>query len=109
MLRDERLELAGQLGVAAARARSCSMRSSSAGQLEILQTRDLGLGETAVREVGERRAAPERERLRRPAALLQPSETLQIELVRLDTEQVAGRLRRSRSLPISLRSPETYT
>ena len=65
MLRHERLELADQLGV------------PSAGQVgldavleqrepQLLEPADLALGERLIREIGERRPAPERERLPQP-------------------------------------------
>lgn len=92
MLRHERLQLPCQLGIPT-RVQILLDPLLEAGEVEILQTRDLGLGETAVGEVGERRASPEGERLRRPAALLQLAKALQIELVPHDTQQIAGRPR----------------
>ena len=76
------------------------MRRSSAPSRSSSRRRISGLGERLVREVGERRAAPERERLaeeprgdlgRRPLRLLdEPLEAEQVELVGPDPDQVAG-------------------
>ena len=67
VLGDERLELAGQLGVPAG-GEILLDALLDAGEPEILEPRDLGLGEPRVGEIGERRATPERERLAGPAA-----------------------------------------
>ena len=61
MLGDERLELADELGVAS-RGEVVVDALLEAGEAQLLQPRDLGLGEALVGEVGKRRAAPERER-----------------------------------------------
>ena len=70
------------------------MRCSSAASRSLAQARDLGLRERLVREVGERRAAPERERLAQlargalglgVAGLADEAlEACRVELVRLD-------------------------
>ena len=59
---DERLELRDELGVAAERKIGLDPLLER-DRAELLEPRDLGLGERLVEEVGERRAAPERERL----------------------------------------------
>ena len=104
MLRHERLQLPCQLGIPT-RVQILLDPLLEAGEVEILQTRDLGLGETAVGEVGERRAPPEGERLRRPAALLQLAKALQIELVPHDAQQIAGRPRLQPLLADQLAQP----
>ena len=66
-------------------------------EAQLLQTRDLCPREPVIGEVGERRPAPERERLpQRLGAALRDErlEALEIELSLLDAEQVAARLRR---------------
>ena len=68
MLGDERLELADQLGVAAAGQIGVDPLLERR-QPQLLETGDLGLRERLVGEVGERRPAPKRERL---AQLLRP-------------------------------------
>src|SRR6266542_108493 len=62
------------------------------GQVQLLQAGDLGLGEALVAEVGERRTAPERERLLQVPLFDQSLEALQVELARLDAQQVARSL-----------------
>ena len=62
MLAHERLELARDLGVPPAREVGVDA-VAQAGEPQILQPRDLGLGEALVGDVRERRAAPQRERL----------------------------------------------
>ena len=63
-------------------------------QPTLLEPRRLGLGEGLVGNVGERRAPPERERLPERVRLPRggkPLEALDVELVRLDPDDVAGR------------------
>ena len=59
---DQRLELGDELGVAPEREIRLDPLLERDGA-QLLEPRDLGLGERLVEEVGERRAAPERERL----------------------------------------------
>ena len=63
------------------------------GQAQLLEPRDLALGEVLEREVGERRAAPERQRLLVAVLREQLAEAVQVELVRRDAQHVAGRPR----------------
>ena len=86
---DGRRQLPDELGVSAVAElvlEPCFQR----GQTQLLEARDLALREVLEREIGERRAAPECQRL--PVAVLreQLAEAVQIELVRLDTQHVAG-------------------
>ena len=60
---DRRRELPDQLGVPAVGELALEP-SLHGGQTQLLEARDLGLGEVLEREVGERRAAPECQRLR---------------------------------------------
>ena len=72
-------------------------------QAELLEPADLALREALQLEVAERRAAPQRERLPQrlgslprilsPRILNEPLEATEIQLLGLDPEQVAGRLR----------------
>src|SRR5262245_9958750 len=67
---------------------------------KLLQTSDLALRERLVREVGERRTPPEGEcsaQCVRVALFDESFETLEVQLARLDTNQVA---RRSRDDPV---------
>ena len=79
-------------------------RVSTGGEIEVdpvLERREPALvepcgvrpGERLVRQVGERRAAPERERLADPVRTRcgQPLEPVDVELVRLDADEVARR------------------
>ena len=65
---DGRRELADELGVPAVGELALEA-ALERGQAQLLEPRDLALGEVLEREIGERRAAPERQRLRvaRPA------------------------------------------
>ena len=89
---DERLELGGD------RARGARRRGRPRAALErrepcLLEPARLGLGEGLVGEVGQGRAAPEREGLAdrvRPRRG-EPLEPLAVELLRLDADEVAGR------------------
>ena len=72
---------------------------------ELLEARDLGLGERLVEEVRERGAAPERERLaeralgrgriscleRRPSVLREPREAVEVDALGIELEHVARR------------------
>jgi hypothetical protein len=63
------------------------------GQAELFDPLDLAAGEVVVGDLVERRAAPERERLRqrlRTPVVDRALETVGVELARLDAEQVAG-------------------
>jgi hypothetical protein len=62
VLGDERLQLAHQVGVAAARQVRVDARLERR-PAQLLQPRDLDLRERLEGEVGERRPAPERQRL----------------------------------------------
>jgi hypothetical protein len=80
---------------------------------QLLEARDLGLGERLVRHVRERGAAPERERLAQrrrgglglaggalgATAVEKLLEPLRVELARLDAEAVPGGLRQDPLLP----------
>jgi hypothetical protein len=98
----DRLQLADQVGVAAARQVGVDALLER-GEPQLVQPCDLGLRERLVGEVGERRAAPQRERLAqllgragglRPARLAaQPLEQREVQLVALHVEHVAGRAR----------------
>src|SRR3954449_3020400 len=97
MRRRRRLELRDELVGRTAREVRVDARLEGR-EPEILQPRDLQLGEALVRELGERCAAPERERLakrsrdagRRRAARRRDEalEALQVELVRGDLDRV---------------------
>ena len=99
---DQRLELADEVCVASA----CKVGVDPLlkhRQPQLVELPDLGLGERLVREVGERRAAPEGEcgaqlvrrphGLRSPRLPAQPLEHREVELLRLDVQDVAGRAR----------------
>jgi hypothetical protein len=98
----QRLELADQVGLPAAREVGVDPLLERR-QPQLLEPHDLGLRERLVGEVRERRAAPERERgaqlvgrTRRlgPACLAaQPLEDGEVELVPADVQHVAGRAR----------------
>src|SRR4029453_8995530 len=63
------------------------------------EPRDLGLREALIREVRERRPAPERERLVELALLLQALEAREVELVGLHAQHVSRRPRLDAILP----------
>ena len=100
MLRDERLELRDQIGVALELELGGDPFLDD-GQAQLLETPDLGLGENLVSEVRQRRSTPERQRLTEQLgpfgrfALTGPSdeslEPQQVELFRLEPKPVAGR------------------
>src|SRR6266571_1245960 len=60
---------------------------------KLFEASDFGLSETIVRELGERWPVPERKRLLQTSLRLQSPEAREVELIRLDAQQVAGRLR----------------
>src|SRR5215831_13376277 len=91
MLGDETLQLADQGGVAALHEVLLDALLLT-DQVPLPQTGDLRLGEAQVAEVGERRAAPEPERLSRFARLEQIAEPFQVELAFFDPQEVAGSL-----------------
>jgi hypothetical protein len=62
MLLHDPLEVADQLRVATER-ELCLDHLLVSGQAQVLEARDLRLGERLVREVGQRRTAPQRESL----------------------------------------------
>ena len=96
---DERLELGDELGVAPEREVGLDPLLERDGA-ELLEPRDLGLGERLVEEVGERRAAPERERLaqralgrRRVAALERRAPLLREPGEAVEVDALAARAR----------------
>ena len=102
----ERLELGDELGVAAEREIGVDSLLEHDGA-QLLESRDLGLRERLVREVGQRRATPELERLakgtgrrtgiaraeRRPPLVREPREAVDVHALRLELEDVARRPR----------------
>ena len=89
---DERLELSGERRVAPRPEVEVDPRLDR-GEPALVEPRGGGHRERLVREVGERRAAPERERLAetvRPRRG-EPLEPIDVELVRLDPNQVPRR------------------
>jgi hypothetical protein len=63
------------------------------GQAQLLEPRDLALGEVVEREVVERRTAPQRQRLLVAILVEQRAKAVEVELVRFDAQQVARRPR----------------
>ena len=113
MLRDQRLELADQIGVSSQRkiGRDPFLERH---QPALLEPRDRGLREGLEREVRERRSAPQRERLpKQPTRLLspirlvkgtpslceQPLELVEVEAPRLEAELVTGAPRDQQPIP----------
>src|SRR5438093_3662346 len=100
MLLCERLQLSHELGVTPG-VELCFDPVLGDHEAELLQPRDLGLSERLEAEVGQWRAAPEREclpklfraRIRRlpPRLVDQTPESLEVELLRLEAQLVAGR------------------
>ena len=90
MLANQSLKLADEFGVEAT-GEVLFDALFEAGEPELLEPVDLDPGEALVFELGERRPAPEGQRLSHPSVLLQSPETAQIELVRLDTQEIARR------------------
>ena len=89
---DRRRELPDELGVPAVGELALEP-SFQRGQTQLLEARDLALREVLEREVGERRAAPQCQRLLVAVLREQLAEAVQVELVRRDTQHVAGRPR----------------
>src|SRR5262245_16732982 len=89
MLPDQSLQLSDQIGIPPLREVALDPLLQT-GQAQLLQSRDLGLGERLVQEVRERRTTPEGEPLGEPSLLLQSLETLEVELALLDVDEVAG-------------------
>ena len=88
----ERLQLADHLRVPSV----CEVELDPllhAGEAKLLEAGDLGLGEALVGEVRQRVSAPQLERFSRLPAVAQELEAAEIELVRLEPQQVAARLR----------------
>ena len=69
-----------------------------ANKTELLEARDLGVGEPQIRQIRKRWPSPERKRLLEPTLLAQAAEPGGIELSRLDAQQVA-RSHRRQTLP----------
>ncbi len=92
MLAHERLQLADQLRVPSVREVELDPLLEAC-EAKLLQTGDLGLGEALVGEVRQRISAPQLERLPRLSAVAQELETGEIELVRLEPQQVSARFR----------------
>src|SRR6478609_1763203 len=102
MLRDEPFELGDELSARAELEVGVDPLLQGF-QAELLEPADLALREALQLEVAERRAAPQRQRLAQragsPLRILpprlrdEPLEATEIELLGLDPEQVAGRLR----------------
>ena len=107
---DERLELADQRRVAS-RLEVVRDAGLQRGEPGLVELRCGGLREWLIGEVGERRPAPEREALAEPIGvrLGEPLEALDIELVGLDADEIAGRRVTIRSAPSALRSAWTCT
>ena len=116
MLPHERLQLADDLGMTA-RGELGVDPLLERGQPQLLQPHDLRLGERLIREVRERRPAPQRQRLAqhlrralriRAAGLRdKPLEPREVELGRIDPQHIARVRVSSRPSPSSLRSRET--
>ena len=81
ILVDQRLELPDQLVVSAAGQLSLVLLLNT-DQASLIQPRDLTLREALVREIAQRRATPERQRLAQPSLLAQAHEPLKVQLVR---------------------------
>jgi hypothetical protein len=92
MQRDQLFELADELGMAALREVGFDALFERR-ESEFFEARDLGLGERLVRELRQRRPAPERERLLVPPLANEPFEAVHVDLVWVDAQDVAGRLR----------------
>ena len=92
MLGDDGLELAHQLGVPSGGEVAVDSLLEAA-EVQLVETGDLGLRKIRVGELRERRAAPERECLARLPVFQVSLEPREVELVRVNSDQVAGRLR----------------
>jgi hypothetical protein len=105
VLRDEPLELGDQLGVAAEREVGFDALLERR-EPQLLQARDLGLRERLGRQVAERRAAPQGQRVAQEAGghpgvgraglPEQPLEAVQVDLMALDGERIGARARDDR-------------
>ena len=103
VLADEILELADELGVAPDREVGVDA-GLDGGEPQPVQAGDVRLGERLVGEVGQRLAAPQRQGVAQhlgrvagvggPRCLQEIAEARDVELARLDVEDVAGRTRR---------------
>ena len=89
VIRDERVQLGGRCCVEAVCEVEVETRLERA-EAGVVQARGFGLREGLVREVGERGAAPERERPPRVMRGEQPLEALGVELIGRDADEVAG-------------------
>ena len=98
---DRRRELTDEVGVPAVGELALEP-TFQGGQAQLLEARDLALGEVLEREVGERRAAPECQRFRVALLRDQLVEAVQVELVRRDAQHVP---RRSRLEPVGAEQP----
>src|SRR5581483_1119180 len=89
---DERLELSDELWMAT-RAQVALDPLLQAAKAELLEACGLSGREPVIGEVGQRRPAPERERLGQLPLAVQPAEPLEVELPVLDAESVPRRVR----------------
>jgi hypothetical protein len=92
VLAHERLELADERRVAAGGEIGVDP-VLEARQAELVEPGALRLGETSLRDIGERAAAPERKRRGGLAGCDERLEALEVELARVDAKPVTGRLR----------------
>ena len=92
MLARARRELADEVGVPAV-AELALEPPFERGEAQLLEPCDLALRERLEGKIGERRAAPQRQRLVVAFLSEQPLEPVQVELVVVDAERVAGRPR----------------
>jgi hypothetical protein len=89
---DKRVKLADQLDVSAGGELLLHVLLE-AGEPQFLQARRVALQRPKGSKLGERRPAPQGERLLEPPILLELLEPGQVELVVVDAEQIPGRLR----------------
>jgi hypothetical protein len=92
---DQRLELADELAMPSVREIQVDHRFGG-GEPQLLQAPDLGRGERLVRDVGQRRSAPERERVARGALGDQTLEAARVDVVGGDPQLVAAAARDDR-------------
>src|SRR5262249_34454638 len=92
MLGHQRLELSDELDVVATLEVAVDPLLQAA-QAQLLQARDLRLGEPLLGKIGERRTTPQRERLLEAALVTQLPEAGEVEVLRRDAQHVARRLR----------------
>ena len=90
VLGDERLELAGELGVTS-RGEVEVDPLFETGEAQLLEAGDPVMGEACGGELGKRRAAPQRERCSGISVPHESLEALEIELVLLHLDAIAGR------------------